>query len=126
MTERYLRVLVVDDLSPVRDALATYLASTDEVQVVGAAADGCEAVTRARELRPDVVLMDLEMPVMDGFSSTAAIVAEGLASVVALSIHAGAAVRARALASGACAFVEKGEPPETLLQALRSAPRRAA
>lgn len=120
------RVLVVDDLAPVRDALATFLAETDEVQVVGTAGDGREAVQRARELRPDVVVMDLEMPVMDGYASTRLIVSEGLAAVVVLSIHGGDRCRARALAAGASAFLEKGDAPDQLLQAVRSACHRAA
>jgi DNA-binding NarL/FixJ family response regulator len=123
--EQPITVLVVDDLPRVRDALATMLSSTGEVEVVGSAANGREALELARALRPDVVIMDLEMPVMDGFAATEAVVAEGLAAVVVLSIHTGAASRARARAAGASAFVEKCGRPERLLQALRDA-RRAA
>jgi DNA-binding NarL/FixJ family response regulator len=120
------RVLVVDDLPRVRDALATLLATFGEVEVAGVATDGRDALQKARGLRPDVVLMDLEMPVVDGFTATAAIVAEGLAAVVVLSIHSHAGARAKAFAAGASAFVEKGAKPEVLLHALLDAASQRA
>ena len=126
MAEGPVRVLVVDDFPRVRDALMTLLATFGEIEVAGTAANGREALVLARELRPDVVLMDLEMPEMDGYTSTARIVAEGLAAVVILSIYSHPACRARALAAGAGAFLEKGAAPEELLQAVLAAatPRR--
>ncbi|HEY8490440.1 MAG TPA: response regulator [Dehalococcoidia bacterium] len=113
-----IRVLVADDLPRVRDALVTLLGCCDEIQVVGTAADGREAVRLAREHRPDVVLMDLEMPVLDGYAATKTIVSEGLSRVVVLSIHADEASRARAFAAGASAFIEKGGMGEDLVRAL--------
>ena len=64
------RVLLVDDQALFREALATLLDVRDEVAVVGEAANGDEALSRAAELRPDVVLMDLRMPVLDGIAAT--------------------------------------------------------
>ena len=63
-------VLVVDDDALVRTGLRMVLASDDELRVIAEAANGAEALTAAREVRPDVVLMDLQMPVMDGFEAT--------------------------------------------------------
>ena len=68
-----IRVLIVDDHSVVRQGLRMFLSLDPELEVVGEAADGAEAVRLARQLRPDVVLMDLLMPVMDGIAATAAI-----------------------------------------------------
>lgn len=121
MTNIPIRVLVVDDLPRVRDALQTLLTTFGEIEVVGTAANGWEALHSARELHPDVVLMDLEMPELDGYAATQSIVAERLAAVVVLSIYNHSAARAKARAAGAGAFLEKGAAPDALLQALLSA-----
>lgn len=68
-----IRVLIADDHSVVRQGLRMFLTLDPEFEVVGEAADGAEALRMARELLPDVVLMDLLMPVMDGIAATAAI-----------------------------------------------------
>jgi two-component system, NarL family, response regulator LiaR len=68
-----IRVLIVDDHSVVRQGLRMFLSLDPDLEVAGEAADGAEAVRLARQLRPDVVLMDLLMPVMDGIAATAAI-----------------------------------------------------
>src|SRR5579864_1315874 len=68
-----IRVLLADDHSVVREGLRMFLARDPELEVVGEAADGVEAVSLARQLLPDVVLMDLLMPVMDGIAATATI-----------------------------------------------------
>ena len=68
-----IRILLVDDHSVVRKGLRTFLKYDPELEVVGEAADGAEALSLAQELKPDVVLMDLVMPVMDGIAATAAI-----------------------------------------------------
>jgi YesN/AraC family two-component response regulator len=70
-----LRVLVCDDQALVRAGFAKLLEAADGIEVVGEAANGAEAVDRARRLVPDVVLMDIRMPVLDGISATARIVA---------------------------------------------------
>src|SRR6266702_4432888 len=68
-----IRVLIVDDHSIVREGLSMLLARDPDLEVVGEAADGAEAIRQARHLRPDVVVMDLLMPVLDGFAATRAI-----------------------------------------------------
>src|SRR3989442_3654457 len=65
-----IRVLIVDDHSVVREGLRMFLARDADLEVVGEAADGAEALEQARQMRPDVVIMDLLMPVMDGIAAT--------------------------------------------------------
>src|SRR5207237_9385699 len=68
-----IRVLIVDDVCIVREGLRRLLACDPNLEVVGEAADGAEAIQRARQLRPNVVVMDLLIPVLDGISATRAI-----------------------------------------------------
>jgi DNA-binding NarL/FixJ family response regulator len=113
------RVLIVDDNAKVRQELRTVLALAEEVEVVGEAEDGREAIRQVEALRPDVVVMDLEMPVMDGYEAARRIKAQQpTPRVVILSIHAGAGEEERARAVGADAFVVKGADYQTFLNAI--------
>ncbi len=115
-----IRVLVVDDVPHVRRDLSTLLALSEGIDVVGEAGDGREAVRQAELLRPDVVLMDLEMPEHDGYAATRDLKARHPASrVIALTVYGDDASRYRAFQAGVDAFVEKGATLAVLLQALR-------
>ena len=93
-----------------------------DLQVVGEASTGREALTLVKELKPDVVLMDIEMPGMDGIEATAALrTVVPQSAVVILSIHTDRQTRLRAQAAGAVAFVEKRGTTDTLLSAIRQA-----
>jgi DNA-binding NarL/FixJ family response regulator len=119
-----IRILVVDDLARVREGLRTVLELEEDLEVVGEAADGFEAVQLAERLSPDIVLMDLEMPGLDGFEATWQIKHRDLArGVVVLTIHSDIHSRQRAASMGADVFVEKGTPPEELIEAIRRASR---
>jgi DNA-binding NarL/FixJ family response regulator len=121
-TAAKIRILIVDDLARVRQELGTILQLTRGLEVAGEAANGLEAVRRAEELQPDVVLMDLAMPGLDGIEAARQIKARRLArGVVMLTIHAHPAARARATQAGADAFVEKGTDIPTLVEAIRRA-----
>jgi DNA-binding NarL/FixJ family response regulator len=116
------RVLLVDDQSLFREALATLLSVRDEVEVVGEAANGAEAVECAARLRPDVVLMDLRMPEVDGLTATKRISANpalGGVKVVVLTTFDDDEHVFGALRAGASGFLVKDVEPEELLQAVR-------
>ena len=111
------RVLIADDRPRSRSGLKALLALRSEIQVVGEAANGQEAVRLVEELQPDVVLMDVKMPVMDGLAATRLIKERWPeVKVIVLTIHAG--YRADALAAGADAFLVKGCPAEDLVKAI--------
>jgi DNA-binding NarL/FixJ family response regulator len=117
-----IRLLLVDDQPAVRRGLGLRLVLEPDMLVVGEASTGREALTLAQKLSPDVVLMDVEMPDMDGIETTAVLRATAPQSaVVMLSIHADTLTRARAQAAGAVAFVEKRGIIQDLLAAIRQA-----
>lgn len=115
-----IRVIVADDQPAVRAGLVMILAAADDVEVVAEAADGEEAVARARELRPDVALMDVRMPRLDGIAATAAIVAEGLAQVLVLTTFDLDEYVYDALRAGASGFLLKDASAAELLAAIRT------
>ena len=113
------RVLIVDDSPQVRQELCTLLPLAGDIEIVGEAADGLEAVRLAEALQPEVVLMDLEMPVMDGYEAARQIKSRWPACrVVALTVHGYEAARQKASQSGVDVFLVKGVSVETLVQAI--------
>lgn len=116
---RQVRILLVDDSATVRRELRTLLDLLEGVEVVGEAADGAEGLRLAAALRPDVILLDLEMPVMDGFAAAPRLRSLLPTSrLVAYSVHAGDADRRRALRAGVDAYLVKGAPLAQLVEAL--------
>ncbi|MBM3124089.1 MAG: response regulator transcription factor [Chloroflexi bacterium] len=111
------RVLIVDDKEQVRRDLRAALTLSGGLEVVGEATDGKEAVSLAESLAPDVILMDLEMPVMDGYESTRMIKASRPScKVIALTVHDYEAARAKAHQAGVDAFIVKGVPVEKIIR----------
>jgi DNA-binding NarL/FixJ family response regulator len=115
-----IRVLVVDDHETVRTTLRELLSDEDGVTVVGECEDGSQVVEAASRLRPDVVLMDLSMPVMDGVAATEALRAVDPDPRVVVLTGEGAAAKARVVAAGAHALVPKGVRAAALVTCLRT------
>jgi DNA-binding NarL/FixJ family response regulator len=118
-----IRVLVAEDQSAVRAGLVLILGSAPDIEVAGEAADGERAVELARELRPDVVLMDVQMPVLDGVSATRRIVADDLADVLVLTTFDLDEYVFGALRAGAAGFLLKNAEARELLEAVRTVAR---
>ncbi len=116
-----IRLLIADDEAMVRKGLRLVLETEDDLQVVGEASDGYEAIDETKRLRPDVVLMDVRMPRLDGVEACRQIVEDSQTKVVVLTTfdldeHLFAAIRA-----GASGFLLKASPPEELVSAIRAA-----
>ncbi|WP_318204272.1 response regulator transcription factor [Streptomyces sp. SCL15-4] len=116
-----IKVLLVDDHQVVRRGLRTFLEVQDDIEVVGEAADGAEGVARAEELRPDVVLMDIKMPGMDGIEALRRLRALGHhARVLIVTSFTEQRTVVPALRAGAAGYVYKDVDPDALAGAIRS------
>jgi len=116
-----IRVLLADDQAMVRAGFRLILSAEPDITVLGEAADGAEAVTAARRLRPDVTLMDVRMPRLDGIAATRRLAAEDppVTRVVVLTTFDVDSHVYDALRAGASGFLLKNAPPEELVQAIR-------
>ena len=114
------RVLLVDDQALVRSGFSLILSVEDDFEVVGEAGDGAAAIELTRALRPDIVLMDVQMPVMDGIEATRRIVAEDLAKVLVLTTFDHDEYVFDGLAAGASGFLLKNSDAEHLVEAVRT------
>ena len=118
------RVVLVDDHAVIRAGLQQLLAGTDDIVVVGTAANGAEALEVVRELKPDVVLMDLQMPGVDGVAATRNIRAEHLGvDVLVLTSFSDSERIVAALDAGAVGYLLKDADPEDVLQGIRAVSR---
>jgi DNA-binding NarL/FixJ family response regulator len=117
------RVLVVDDHAMVRMGLVQLLATAPDLEVVGEAADGLEAVARVADREPDVVLMDLQMPGMDGVRATREITSTSRSQVLVLTSFSDAERITDAIDAGAVGYTLKDADPDDLLDAIRAVAR---
>jgi RNA polymerase sigma factor (sigma-70 family) len=123
VSEATIRVVIVDDHAVLRAGLEQLLSGQSDLEVVGTAASGEEAMEVVRGLRPDVVLMDLQMPGIDGVRATREIVAEQLADVLVLTSYSDAERIVGALDAGAKGYLLKDADPDEVLTGIRSVAR---
>ncbi len=122
-----IHVLVVDDHDLFRAGLASVLASNSDIEVVAQASGGKTAIRLARELAPDVVLMDLRMPDLDGPAATKAILENNpTIRVLALTVASDESDVATAIVAGACGYLLKDSPIDDVVEAVRAAARGVA
>ena len=123
-TNRLVRVLIVDDADPIRLLLRGLFTNVDGIEVVGEAGDGAEAIEMTRRLRPDVVVMDVTMPVMDGIEATEMIVNEfPHVRVLGLSISGDNETAKAMVSAGAAEYLTKGGAAADLIAAVKGRPR---
>ncbi|MCE5201331.1 MAG: response regulator transcription factor [Synergistaceae bacterium] len=116
-----IRLLIADDHELFREGLKSLLKSEDDIELVGSASDGLEAVNMTEELHPDVILMDVTMPNINGIQATEKIIAQdpGIAIIV-ISMHSDRRFIAETLKAGAKGYLLKESSPQAVLDAIRS------
>jgi two-component system, NarL family, response regulator NreC len=123
MDHDLIRVVLADDHAMVRSGLKAVLGSAKDIQVVGEAANGREALTLAERLRPDVVIMDLTMPELDGISATKQLVGQGGPKVLVLTMHQEEDYLVPLLEAGASGYLVKSAADRDLVDAVRTVAR---
>jgi DNA-binding NarL/FixJ family response regulator len=119
---RPLRVLIADDHRIVRAGLVALLATCSEIEVVGQASDGLEAIELAERLAPDVVLMDVTMPRLNGIDATRRLHRQQPnVRVIGLSMHDSREIFDAMIQAGASGFITKGAPPQSVINAILEA-----
>jgi DNA-binding NarL/FixJ family response regulator len=117
-----IRVIIADDESLMRSGLRLLLGAADDIEVIAEATDGSEAIDLARELNPDLVLMDIRMPGLDGLEAAQTLLSEPEhPQVLMLTAFGTDEFIQRALQSGAAGYILKDTPPEDLINAVRAA-----
>jgi DNA-binding NarL/FixJ family response regulator len=117
-----IRVVIADDHHIMRQGLAGLLRSESDIEVVGEAANGAQAINLARSLHPDIVVMDVSMPVLTGIEATTEILRDmPEIKVIGLSMHEEGEISSAMRQAGAVAYVTKGSAPVTLVAAIRKA-----
>ena len=114
-----IRVVLADDQSVVRAGLRTILEAQDDMEIAGEAGDGFAAVALAHAVAPDVVMMDIRMPVLDGIEATRRLTAENSQARVLLTTYGLDEYAYDALRAGAAGFLLKTDPPESMVAAVR-------
>jgi DNA-binding NarL/FixJ family response regulator len=116
-----IRIMTVDDHPLIREGIAVLIANQTDMSLVAEASDGQEAIEQFRSHRPDITLMDLQMPEMSGIDAIIAIRSEfPEAKIIVLTTYAGDALCMRAMKAGAQAYILKGEVRKDLLEAIRT------
>lgn len=120
MTATTFRIVVVDDSPPYRDAICSILQTEPYLQIVAEAGDGVYAIQAVAKHRPDVVLMDITMPVLNGIEATRIIRSKFPGTrVLVLTMHTDKSFSDRAYQAGACRFLSKGCSKDELLRAIK-------
>jgi PAS domain S-box-containing protein len=126
-SDRSIRVLIVDDHAILREGIASVLAEEEDIEIVGQAADGAEAVEMTRKLRPDVVVMDVTLPVFTGIEATRVIRSEmPHVHVIGLSMHEEEDMAAAMTDAGASLYLTKGGQANILITSIRAVARSSA
>jgi DNA-binding NarL/FixJ family response regulator len=118
-----IRVLLADDHGVIRDGLGRLIGGLEDVELVGTAADGADAIEKAKQFQPDVVVMDLDMPRVDGIEATRKILAQQETNVLVLTAFSDRARILGALEAGACGYLLKDAASEDVAEGIRAAAR---